>query len=341
MNNSAHVPVKGPVSSQCLLCGGDGEEVQHINVDRIVAQWKAKLRINIRGELEGIDSISEHQCRRCGLLYYLPTAAGSEDLYRQLQQFPWYYANDKWEHRTALRDIPPGAEVLEVGCGFGGFLDLVREKRHADAKGIDLNSSAVEVARDLGRPVTVADVTKLVSDQPERYDVVCNFQVLEHVTNPRPFLEACVGLLKPGGRLCIGVPNNDGYLGQQPPESALLNQPPHHITRWGMRTLTSLGALFPLRLRRISFEPLNEMHVPEYITAQLDAIDRVLKRRLRRTGTGLVTSLALTRLGLRHLLRGHTVYASYTRLPFGGARAVAAALVGAEALLALGSHLGA
>jgi 2-polyprenyl-3-methyl-5-hydroxy-6-metoxy-1,4-benzoquinol methylase len=329
---SAALPQRGKTASTCLLCGGEGDEVDRIDVRRLVEKWKAMLGINIRRELEDVDAITEHRCRRCGLVYFLPLAAGSENLYRQLQELPWYYTDGKWEHLVALRDIPTNAAVLEVGCGFGGFLDLVRDTRHANVKGIDLSRAAIEVAQSRRRPVAVEDVIDLAAREPESYDVVCSFQVLEHVTNPRRFLEACVSLLKPGGRLCIGVPNNDGYLGQQRLDKALLNQPPHHMTRWGIQTLTSLGGFLPVKVRRIDCEPLEEQHVPEYITTRLDSVDRMLSRRLKRSASGLLMSVALTKLGLRRFLRGHTVYASYTRLPLIGPRVAATGLVSAELL---------
>lgn len=315
MKRTAEPPPHDIAATKCLLCGNDGDEVERVEVRWLIAKWKAQLGINIKHELGGVDRITEHRCRQCGLLYFLPVTAGSEDLYRQLQELPWYYSDGKWEHHAALRDIPPNAAVLEVGCGFGSFLDLVHEKRQAVAKGIDLSPSAIEVAQSMRRPVAVEDVLTLAESEPESYDVVCAFQVLEHVGDPRRFLESCVKLLKPGGRLCIGVPNNDGYLGKLQLDVALLNQPPHHITRWSSRTLRSLGAFLPLTVRRINFEPLDEQHVPEYITARLGSIERLLKRKLTESVPGILMSLALNRLGLRRLLRGHTVYASYTRMP--------------------------
>jgi 2-polyprenyl-3-methyl-5-hydroxy-6-metoxy-1,4-benzoquinol methylase len=325
-------------ASTCLLCGCDGDEVDRIDVRGLIGRWRTRLGINIRRELRDVDSISEHRCRRCGLLYFLPAAAGSEHLYRRLQRLPWYYTEGKWEHHAALRDIPTNAAVLEVGCGFGSFLDLVQEKRQAEAQGIDLSSAAIEVAQSRRLPVAVQDVVELAARQPESFDVVCAFQVLEHVPDPRTFLEACTRLLKPGGRLCIGVPNNDGYLGKQHLDEALLNQPPHHITRWSTRTLVSLSSLFPLKVRRIQFEPLDPHHVPEYITVRLDPVDRVLHRKIAHSAVGVLMSLALTRLGLRRLVRGHTVYASYTRLPLTTASVIATGIA-SETLLGCGTPL--
>ena len=90
--------------------------------------------------------------------------------------------------------------------------------------------------------------------------------------------------------------------------------------------MTSLVSLFPLEVRRIIFEPLENQHVPEYITVRLDPVGRMLRRKIERSAIGVLISLALTRLGLRRLVRGHTVYASYTRLPFKTARVVATGL---------------
>jgi SAM-dependent methyltransferase len=200
--------------------------------------------------------------------------------------------------------------VLEVGCGTGAFLDLVRD-RGGDATGIELNASAVEIGRKKGRRVAVRDVCTLAADEPESYDFVCHFQVLEHVSEPHRFLAACVRLLRPGGRLCIGVPNNDGYLGLLTRDAALLNQPPHHATRWGARTLNYLTQLFQIKLYRMAFEPLSRIHVPEYVAAQLTSWSGLGKP----VGSaGYQTALILLRtVGLRRLVRGHTVYVSYTK----------------------------
>jgi SAM-dependent methyltransferase len=213
----------------------------------------------------------------------------------------------------ALADVPTHGAVLEVGCGPGSFLELARKKRHADVAGIDLNEAAVKVAHDLDRPVRVANVADVAAESPARFDVVCAFQVLEHVPDPRAFLESCVALLKPGGCLCLGVPNNDSYLGRQPFERALLNHPPHHVTRWSPRALMSLASLFPLTLKRLQFEPLEPIHVPEYLTTQLDSLGVLGRFEVVRSRGARLWSIALRKLGLRRLVRGHTVYASFIR----------------------------
>jgi 2-polyprenyl-3-methyl-5-hydroxy-6-metoxy-1,4-benzoquinol methylase len=297
----------------CPLCGATAEHRRDVASSALIAHWRAHIGFDIARELSHVQHVSEYGCGCCGLVHYLPHAPGSEGLYRQLQALPWYYGHDKWEHRLALHDIAKDAVVLEVGCGEGAFLDVVRDRRRARATGIDLNAAAVAAARRQGRSAVVADVQSMAARHAGEYDAVCAFQVLEHITDPRSFLEACVSLLRPGGRLCLGVPNNDGYLGSQRLEDASLNLPPHHATRWGARTLRTVETLFPLKLRRLRCEPLTRHHAPEFVSVCMDA-HGVSGRRLRRS-VAVVGSVALTGFGLRRFVRGHTIYASYDRTP--------------------------
>ena len=314
-NGETDPPVDDPLAERaaCPLCDGRAHQRRVFDTNALVEQWRTHLGLDISDEVSHVRRFAEYACQSCELAHYLPHAVGSEHLYRQLQTFPWYYGEDKWEHRMALKDVPQHADVLDVGCGVGAFLDVLRDRREARATGIDLSSEAVAIAQRLGRSASLGDLVNAVEGRIGEFDVVCVFQVLEHVADPRRFLQGCVRLLKPGGRLCVGVPNNDGYLGFQRIEDASLNLPPHHATRWGLRTLRMVERLFPLRLRRLRCEPLARWHVPEYLSAQLDThhvSDERVRRALRRFGR-----VALERAGLRRFVRGHTIYASYTRLP--------------------------
>ncbi len=68
------------------------------------------------------------------------------------------------EIRARLADYVPyfagQSNVLDVGCGRGEFLDLLREKG-ISAKGLDLNAEMVEVCTSRGLDATTADATQL------------------------------------------------------------------------------------------------------------------------------------------------------------------------------------
>lgn len=73
------------------------------------------------------------------------------------------------------------------------------------------------------------------------YDLVCAFEVLEHVARPREFLLDCCRALEPGGRLVVSVPSAQSFYPFVVNE--LLNLPPHHLTRWTDRALGNLAPL--------------------------------------------------------------------------------------------------
>ena len=112
----------------------------------------------------------------------------------------------------------------------------------ARAAGLDVRQQPVEAHADEGR----------------RYDVVCAFQVLEHVEHPKQFFHACVRTLKPGGTLLIAVPAQDSFLAIAP--NLPLNMPPHHITRWTDRALINLARSEGFSKADIWHEPVADFH---------------------------------------------------------------------------------
>jgi len=187
-----------------------------------------------------------HRCERSRLEFFLPEeAAGSELLYTELQKFDWYYMREKWEFETAVKDLATCQRILEAGCGTGLFLEKASSALPGSVvKGVELSAEAVRSAREKGLNVERSDLKSLV-ERDEKFDAVCSFQVLEHLTRPRDFIKETIGLLNPGGLLIISVPNKDGFLRHS---NALLEIPPHHMTRWGRHALRHLEKIFPVRL---------------------------------------------------------------------------------------------
>lgn len=298
----------------CPLCNSSSTAlVEQIDVAKLRDGWQKTFRIDISREIEGPQRIEFFTCASCGLQFYTPpTLAGSTDLYSQLQKHHWYYTPGKWEHDIALQDLLDCEAILEVGCGVGEFITRARSEKKLDVRGIETNEEAVQKARRLGLSVEAMELRQAAAQWPGRYNAVCAFQVLEHVPNPKDFLEWSCALLKSEGWLILGLPNAESFLKHQ---FNLLDMPPHHMTKWSERVLRYLPNLFPLRLIEIRLEPLAEYHVAEYVKAycHLYASRGVPKvfypRWLQR---GLRDILIVT--GLRKLLIGQTLYARLQRI---------------------------
>lgn len=230
----------------------------------LVDRYRA-IGVQIESELPAASTIDLRRCRQCDLEFFDPPAAGSSDLYRQLESFDWYYEAEKPEFSIALDLIPEGANVLEVGSGAGAF--AARLPARCRYVGLELNASAAAKARSAGIDVRVESLDEHLATHASRYDVVCSFQVLEHVSDPRGFLSGCAHAAKSGGRILIGVPSADSFAGSLP--DFILDMPPHHVTRWSDRCLRAAASQAGLEFVQLLPESLRSVHAPSFWAARL------------------------------------------------------------------------
>jgi 2-polyprenyl-3-methyl-5-hydroxy-6-metoxy-1,4-benzoquinol methylase len=152
------------------------------------------------------------------------------------------FAPDMARHLAAYHLMEPfiaGKSVLEAGCGEGYGAALMA--RHAArVVGVDYNAPALELARARHQASNLeyraVDLLDLAKQSPGEFDVVTNFQVLEHLDDPTPFLSAAAACVKPGGMLILTTPNRP----------ASVSENPYHVHEYTAAELASLlGKFFP------------------------------------------------------------------------------------------------
>jgi SAM-dependent methyltransferase len=124
---------------------------------------------------------------------------------------------------------------------------------NSKCQGIEINTEAAERATSKGLPVTTRSLSEMACTHPGEFDVVCAFQVLEHLSDPKVFLEQVCSLLSQNGRLILSVPNRDCSLGL---DRNPLDFPPHHMSRWAAETFSNISKFFPLELQDVIRQPL-------------------------------------------------------------------------------------
>lgn len=222
---------------------------------RIVSQYKGEYDFDASAYFENVDGIGLYRCNETGYRFYHPaTISGNSELYEHLQKLSWYYASSRWEHDLANKQITEGDYVLEVGCGFGSFLQKLRD-RNVRCAGLEFNPRAVETAAANGLHVN----SETIHDHSQRnsgtYSVVCTFQVVEHIAAVGDFIADCLRAIKPYGKLIVSVPNNNPFLFKRE-KYHTLNLPPHHMGLWSKRSLTNLQKVFAVRTSLVMVEPL-------------------------------------------------------------------------------------
>lgn len=266
-----------------------------------------------------LEALEYWECPETKFRWYTPSeAAGGGELYEQLEKFDWYYMSEKWEFSTAISLLPMKSSILEVGVGEGHFLQRARDGGH-DIEGVELNPKGATRARALGFTIHEASLDQLKAAGLGGFDAICSFQVLEHVSEPRRFLEDMLSLLKPGGKLILSVPNAAVMRRVDPDNQDLLNQPPHHMGHWDEGVFRALETLLPVKVKKVMREPLASYHVGWLTTGYLRGVLTPLGKTLPRLLINRYSTLPLRFLmqaGLRKYFPGHTLLVELVYQPF-------------------------
>ena len=107
---------------------------------------------------------------------------------------------------TVMPPVSPPGRLLEIGTAVGTFLSQ-RKRDGWDVTGVEFDDrAAAHAARRTGAPIHVGSVES-VQFPPGTFDVICAWQVVEHLHDPVLSVRRCFDWLVPGGWLAIAVPD--------------------------------------------------------------------------------------------------------------------------------------
>ena len=195
----------------CLLCRSDEYSELFRGTDRLYLTTRERFPVV--------------RCRACGMVRMEP-APEARELASYYPRHYWFKPEpssaghlEEAYRRLLIQDhvrfveralFESGAEgpVLDVGCGGGLFLGMLR-RRGARVLGLDASPEAAGVAwHHNGVPTLCGDLAR-VPLPPASCAVVTMFHVVEHLPDPHAYLRSARELLHPHGRLIVQVPNLD------------------------------------------------------------------------------------------------------------------------------------
>lgn len=197
----------------CLVCGSPQSEPLFTASDRLYHTTSKQFAVVRCGEC-GLVRLDPHPTP-LELGQYYPenywfspdetTASRMEEAYRRL------VLRDHVRFVTqALRSSRATGPLLDIGCGGGLFLGMMRQ-RGFRVVGLDFSRQAAAIAwrRQLS-PAICADVEKAPLRAGSLAGITM-FHVMEHLYDPRAYLNAARELLAQDGRLVVQVPNASSW----------------------------------------------------------------------------------------------------------------------------------
>lgn len=207
-----------------------------------------------------------YACKNCGMVYAgdLESSMSLNKYYEKMSRYTEKSfilspkMKDFYEREAEFlsKYISKQAAILDVGCAFGGLLNILRERGFKNVAGLEISSQNVSYAREkLGLDVYQGGLGMNYILQ-KKYDVVILSGVLEHLFNLHDCIKEIKEYLNPTGKIFIIVPDLDDF----PNHDDLYQEfSVEHINYFSINSLQYLFALHDIALiqSKSDFVPLH------------------------------------------------------------------------------------
>lgn len=188
-------------------------------------------------------------CTDCGTLYVSPRPTGEmiNEFYKNSESSK-YWAEKFFPLTAPVRmeaifrprakmvaslvrrfGVPQPATIVDVGSGIGLFLDAIADTGgFTRVIGLEPGRELAKSCREKGYEVIEKPVEQVTSDEVQA-SVITSFEVFEHLSDPKDFLESKARLLMPGGLMIFTTLTVDGFDLQVLWDQSKSISPPHHI----------------------------------------------------------------------------------------------------------------
>lgn len=133
----------------------------------------------------------------------------SYELMYKLEETHWWFVGRRQIVRRVVTELlggkaPTKSRTLDVGCGTGGNLEMLR--RLSTAEGVDISEDALRFCRERGLSSVQNAPAEQLPFEDEVYDLITSLDVLEHTDDDLTCLREMRRVLRPGGHIVLFVP---------------------------------------------------------------------------------------------------------------------------------------
>lgn len=293
---------KSLIGSICPICSSSNYRIlyevtikmgiEHLGVNPM--SERGKILESIIEELWGGGVCNFVQCENCSFVYAHPFIAGTNEFYSLAYQNSGFYYDWKWEYQITYNDIVTlinesslhNINLLEVGAGNGAFVKRISPVLIPKDKVMCTEFS------DYGRREILKYGISCISDDlknldvdefSDKFNIICMFQVLEHMDQIDEVFKSLNRISKSEARLYIAVPNNK-HREFYDKHRSYFDIPPTHISRWNIDSFKEAGERFGWIVLKNAYQPqkifeklrtfmFNRYHHYEKISGRIDKIN--------------------------------------------------------------------
>jgi 2-polyprenyl-3-methyl-5-hydroxy-6-metoxy-1,4-benzoquinol methylase len=193
--------------------------------------------------IAGFEKAWLSRCKNCGMVFSTnnPTQTQLEEYYKG------YGRNDYLSPITIKRyneildqfeSVRKTNRLLDVGCGIGYFLEVAK-KRGWEVYGTEFTDEAIRICQSKGINMNKG-VLAPSNYEPESFDVITSFEVIEHINTPQSEISNISSLIRKGGLFYVTTPNFNSLLRYYLGEKYNVISWPEHLSYYTPSTLNRL-----------------------------------------------------------------------------------------------------
>jgi 2-polyprenyl-3-methyl-5-hydroxy-6-metoxy-1,4-benzoquinol methylase len=217
-----------------------------------------KLTAHLRS-LWGGDQCAIMTCEGCGFGFAWPYVAGDSEFY-ELAYPSVGYTTNRWEFDRTIRELSQmdtkEARVLELGAGFGMFLDRLSELGipSTNVSALEFHSASRAQLGEKGYAAESVDVRSPAFAPSRKFDLIFMFQVVEHMDRLDELMCKLRQICGDRAHLFISVPSRQrtNYFEEH---GWQFDMPPAHIGRWTLEAAKQLASRHDFQIVSHDQEP--------------------------------------------------------------------------------------
>lgn len=182
--------------------------------------------LTVKDRLSTVEDGDLIKCNTCELIYTEDTNGSLKDLY--INEYYWHLDERRSLTGRGLKELEEWfielflypeirafcsrvnkktSRILEIGCGTGLFLKILKERGFSDVMGVEMDTRSVEYGRRRYGVEIVNSEFRSDMFEAGSFDAVILNHVLEHVNDPVQFLFHIKNITKNNGLIAVSVPN--------------------------------------------------------------------------------------------------------------------------------------